>query len=184
MATGTRRRPGRQLRPLYALELRGRTARSPSTRDEIRMPPQLHARLKRSTRPSGGHGLLPAPLASVRASARSTPGCCPRQGRGAGGRPVPSRMPRGRSARGDENVQLLGQTGNGRPQFGRRDPAVRLKRLWSTLVDADLRQCIRPLIMDISAHAISLAERPRRAFGSLGFALAGKSDPIVVSYSR
>src|SRR5258708_20284440 len=51
MARGTRRRPGRRLRPLYALELRGRAARSPSTR-EVRMPPRLHARPKRSTRPS------------------------------------------------------------------------------------------------------------------------------------
>src|SRR5258708_2621420 len=39
MATGT------------PLELRGRAARSPSTR-EVRMPPRLHARPKRSTRPS------------------------------------------------------------------------------------------------------------------------------------
>src|SRR5437899_4469125 len=53
MATGTRRRPGRRLRPLCALELRDRTARLPSTR-EVRMPPQVHARLKRSTRPSEG----------------------------------------------------------------------------------------------------------------------------------
>ncbi len=68
MATGTRCRPGRRLRPLYALELRGRTARSPSTR-EVRMPPQLHARPKRSTRPSEGMVCSRA-FPSVRASAR------------------------------------------------------------------------------------------------------------------
>jgi hypothetical protein len=49
-------------------------------------------------------------------------------------------------------------------------PAVQCKRLWSTLADAVLRQCIRspigacaPAITDTSAHAISLAVRPRRA---------------------
>ena len=68
MATGTRCRPGRRLRLLYALELRGRTARSPSTR-EVRMPPQLHARPKRSTRPSEGMVCSRA-FPSVRASAR------------------------------------------------------------------------------------------------------------------
>src|SRR6266700_2339743 len=70
MATGTRRRPGRRLRPLYALALRGRTARSP-TPDEVRMPPQLHARPKRSTRPSEARRALGSfAFPSVRASAR------------------------------------------------------------------------------------------------------------------
>jgi hypothetical protein len=163
---------------LYALELRGWTARSPSTRDEVRMPPQLHARLKRSTRPSEGTACSQLPcLQYARLRGRRLYAALDKG-------EVPMRMPRGRCARGDENVQLLGRTGSGRPQSGRRDPAVRLKRLWSTLADADLRRCIRPLIMDISAHAISLAERPRRDFGSPGFARAEKSDPIVVSYSR
>jgi hypothetical protein len=71
MATEIRRRPGRRLCPLYALEFRGQTAPSPSTRDEVRMPPQLHARPKCSTRPSEAR---PAPrlscLPSVRACAR------------------------------------------------------------------------------------------------------------------
>src|SRR5215467_11349703 len=49
-------------------------------------------------------------------------------------------------------------------------PAARCKRLLATLVDTVLRQCIRsPIgavlraIMDISAHAIFLADRPHRA---------------------
>jgi hypothetical protein len=41
-------------RPLYALEVRGRTARSPSTRDEVQMPPERHTRLIGSIRPSQG----------------------------------------------------------------------------------------------------------------------------------
>jgi hypothetical protein len=67
MATGTRRRPERRLCPLCALELQGRTARSPSTRDELRIPPRLHARPKRSTRPSEGtarSGLLQFPVST------------------------------------------------------------------------------------------------------------------------
>src|SRR5438093_5223282 len=71
MATGTRRRPRRRFRPLYSLELCGRTARSPSTRDEVRMPSQLHARPKRSTRPSEARRALGSfAFPSVRASAR------------------------------------------------------------------------------------------------------------------
>ena len=80
MAIGTRRRPGRRLRPLYALELRGRT-----TRDEVRMLPQFHARPRRSTRPSGGTACsrLPRPPVSTRVCETwwSTPACCPRQGK-------------------------------------------------------------------------------------------------------
>jgi hypothetical protein len=52
--------------------------------------------------------------------------------------------------------------------------------------DTVLHQCIRPLlgavllraIMDISAHAISLTDRPRAGpCGSPVFAYAGKTDP-------
>src|ERR1700757_3501864 len=72
-------------------------------------------------------------------------------------------------------------------------PAVRCKRFprsGSTV----LHQCIRsllgalllPTIMDISAHATFLADRPRPGpFGSPVFACAGKTDPpLLVSSSR
>ena len=71
-------------------------------------------------------------------------------------------------------------------------PAVRCKRIWSTLADAVLRQCIRspigacaPAIMDISAHAIFLADRPRRAV-RVTRARTRREDrsSIVVSSSR
>jgi hypothetical protein len=71
-------------------------------------------------------------------------------------------------------------------------PAVRCKRFSSTLADAVLRQCIRspigacaPAIMDISAHAIFLADRPRRAV-RVTRARTRREDrsSIVVSSSR
>ena len=71
-------------------------------------------------------------------------------------------------------------------------PAVPCKRLWSTLADAVLRQCIR--VSDwsmcsgpswISAHAILLADRPRRAFWVTS-ARTRREDrsSIVISSSR
>src|SRR5258708_14274220 len=61
MTTGTRRRPTSRLCRLYALELRGRTARLPPTRDEVRIPPLVHARPKRSARPPEGTARSPLP---------------------------------------------------------------------------------------------------------------------------
>ena len=64
---------------------------------------------------------------------------------------------------------------------------------WSTLADAVLRQCIRsPIgacvlraIMDISAHAILLADRPRRAVGVTRVRRRREDrSSIVVSSSR
>jgi len=64
---------------------------------------------------------------------------------------------------------------------------------WSTLADAVLRQCIRsPIgacvlraIMDISAHAILLADRPRRAVGVTRVRTRREDrSSIVVSSSR
>src|ERR1700738_3454039 len=65
-------------------------------------------------------------------------------------------------------------------------PAARCKRFSSSCRFAVLHQCIRSLvgavllrtIMDISARAFSLPDRPRRGhLGSPVFACAGKTDP-------
>jgi hypothetical protein len=71
-------------------------------------------------------------------------------------------------------------------------PAARCKRLCWTLADAVLRQCIRfpfgacaPAIMDISAHAILLADRPHRAVGVTRVRTRREDrSSIVVSSSR
>src|SRR5437773_132177 len=70
--------------------------------------------------------------------------------------------------------QLRAQTSEFDPMYG---PAVRCKRLSSSWHSAVLHQCIRSLIgagllrtiMDISARAFSLADRPQRAIWVTSF---------------
>ena len=64
-------------------------------------------------------------------------------------------------------------------------PAVRCKRFSSSWRSAVLHQCIRSLIgadllrtiMDISARAISLADRPQRAIRVTSVRMRRKTDP-------
>ena len=97
----------------------------------------------------------------------------------------------------DDDVRFQGKTGSERQavkaarltrMYG---PAVRCKKLWSTLADARLHQCIRSLIgavllrtnMDISAHAISLADRPRRAFRVTSVRMRREDRSSISSHS-
>jgi hypothetical protein len=96
----------------------------------------------------------------------------------------------GQLSRVDQNCLRRSSTGACDPLYG---PAVWCKRFSSI---RQIRSCINVsglclergvlrAIMDISAHAISLAERPRTGpLGSPVFACAGKTDPPSSSSFR